>query len=707
MINNLSRRQFIQRVGTASLAASTSVGPFQPGVESVPRETGLFSSPLDGPWEFRLDPQNQGEKEGWQSGGGGTEGWQAVKIPHTWQTDSASISYQGNAWYRKIFEASKNWAQRVVRLEFEAVYHSASVWLNGKLVGQHLRKGYTGFTIDLTQTLIVDQANALVVKVNNSFDESMLPRGSSFDWTMDGGIYRPVNILVTPQVYIERIDVDAEPDLTTQTAALHVTVIARNSTNKPVSVRVAYQVVEEESEAIVTRSQSSAYSLAAGSTQEILLSRGHLSNPRLWHFDHPHMYRLEAELLQLEASLHSLTTTFGVRKIEVHAGAFYLNGEQIWLMGVERMAGSHPDYGMAEPESWIVHDHNDMKELNCVLTRVHWQQDHRVLDYCDRHGILIQEEVPCWGADTFKAMGGEPDLVIMENGLEQLREMIQRYRNHPSIFAWGLCNEINGQNPPAYQFAKRLYEEARRLNPSRLRSYASNTLQSNPDKDVAGLMDFIEWNEYYESWYGGSTESVRKNLEAIHQAFPDKMVVISEYGYCECAPERAPGDEHRIRILRAHNSVFREFDFVGGAIFFCYNDYRTHVGDKGIGALKQRVHGVVDLYGNHKPSFEVLRHEASPIESLKIESGGNQFKVHIATRNRLPAFSLDGYRLRWIVHGYEDLPMEQNELGCPTLFPGTQTTLALHFKEKNPRSIRVDLLQPTGHSAVTAVWKPQ
>ena len=66
-------------------------------------------------------------------------------------------------------------------------------------------------------------------------------------------------------------------------------------------------------------------------------------------------------------------------------------------MGVERMAGSNPQYGMAEPAAWITHDHDDLKELNCVFTRVHWQQDKRVLDYCDRHGILFQEEVPCLG----------------------------------------------------------------------------------------------------------------------------------------------------------------------------------------------------------------------------------------------------------------------------------------------------------------------
>ena len=87
-------------------------------------------------------------------------------------------------------------------------------------------------------------------------------------------------------------------------------------------------------------------------------------------------------------------------------------------------------------------------------------------------------------------MGDQPSPEIMENGLEQLREMIQRDRNHPCIFSWGLCNEINGQNPAAYQFAKRMYEEAKKLDPNRLRSYASNSLDETPEKDVAGLMDF-------------------------------------------------------------------------------------------------------------------------------------------------------------------------------------------------------------------------
>jgi len=357
-----------------------------------------------------------------------------------------------------------------------------------------------------------------------------------------------------------------------------------------------------------------------------------LPKAMLWHFDHPHLYDLEFSISD-GRNLHRFATVFGVRKFEIREGAFYLNGERVRLMGVERMAGSNPEFGMAEPAEWITHDHADMKHLNCVFTRVHWPQDRRVLEYCDRHGILMQTEVPAWGEETFHGMRAQPDADIMENALEQLREMIARDRNHPSVVAWGLCNEIGGQNPPAYQFAKRMLEEAKRLDPSRLCSYASNSLDSTPERDVAGLMDFIEANEYFGTWAPGSAADAAHYLDKIHAAFPGKPIVISEYGYCACTPERPEGDEHRMEILRTHDLAIRSREYTAGAIFFCYNDYRTHAGNRGTRVLKQNVHGVVDVYGVKKQSYELLRRESSPIESLSLENHLNTLQV-ILTRRR-------------------------------------------------------------------------
>jgi beta-glucuronidase len=403
------------------------------------------------------------------------------------------------------------------------------------------------------------------------------------------------------------------------------------------------------------------------------------------------------------SSGHSIEDTFGIRKIETRKGGFYLNGERVRLMGVERMAGSNPGFGMAEPGAWIDHDHDDLKTLNSVLTRVHWPQDRRVMDYCDRHGILIQVEVPAWGGGTFQDLKPGEIGDLTENGVEQLREMIGRDRNHPCVFSWGLGNEVDGQTPVARDFVRRMLREARRLDPGRLCSYASNSLQSTPERDVAAEMDVIEWNEYYETWYGGDPEAMRENLEAIHRAFPDKPVIISEYGYCACTADRPEEDARRVRILETHNAVFRDYPWVAGTIFFDYNDYRTHMGDKGLGALKQRVHGVVDLIGARKPSFDALRRESSPVESLAAKSEGGAFVAGVRSRKDLPAYRLEGYTLRWTVSGPGDIPLERGEAALPGLAPGASAEV--RFEPKTPvrdrRRILVEVVRPTGFAAAS------
>ena len=82
--------------------------------------------------------------------------------------------------------------------------------------------------------------------------------------------------------------------------------------------------------------------------------------------------------------------------------------------------------------------------------------------------FLCKPKSLAWGPATFQGMGAQPDAEILENGVEQLREMIARDRNHPCLVVWGLCNEIGGQDPPAYQFAKRMLQEAKKLDPGRL-----------------------------------------------------------------------------------------------------------------------------------------------------------------------------------------------------------------------------------------------
>ncbi len=704
-MSGLSRREFIS--GAASAGAIFSVPGCRdnrpaPG-NPIPPE-GLVI-PLCGEWSFRTDPENKGENESWQSMALDAADWMLVRTPHTWQVREDTAGYMGAAWYRREFDLPELPDGAVIRAEFEAVYHSAKVWVNGQPAGEHLRKGYTALTLDLTSSVRAGERNTLAVRVDNSFDERMLPFGKSFDWTVDGGIYRPARLLITGPLYIETLSIRAIPDDNFTAAKLEPALRVCNAAKASADFNIECRIVDESSGLTVLRLPAMEASLETGAARDFTVPQAVLENPRLWHFDHPGLYRIEACLVKDGRPVHSLADTFGVRRFEVRGTEFLLNGEPVRLMGVERMGGSHPLYGMAEPEELIRRDHAEMKELNCVFSRVHWQQDRRVLDWCDRNGILIQIEVPCWGPATFNGMGDRLDPVIMANGLEQLEEMIRRDSNHPSVVTWGLCNEIDGQNPVAAEFARRMYERARELDPGRLLTYASNSLQKDPGTDISRMMDFVEWNEYYESWMEGTPADMRRNLEAIHAAFPDKPVVISEYGYCECRPAHSGGDPKRIEILRVHDSIFRDYPWVAGAIFFCYNDYRTHIGDKGEDRMKQRVHGVVDLYGEHKPSWEILQAESSPVESFSLTGRAGSLEAVIRLRNDLPSYSLRGYVLRWVVYGFGGLPMESHEIALPDLSPGQEYRAGLAFSQEDPLRVKAEIVRPTGFTVLSTEWK--
>src|SRR5260370_21100252 len=112
-----------------------------------------------------------------------------------------------------------------------------------------------------------------------------------------------------------------------------------------------------------------------------------------------------------------------------------------------------------------------------------------------------------------------------------------------------------------------MLEEAKRLDPNRLCSYASNSLGETPKRDAAGLMDFIETNEYYGSWAPGPPEAVAQHLDDLQAAFPRKPVGISEYRYCPCTEDRPEGDQPKIEILPPHQPAIRNHDFAAAPCF--------------------------------------------------------------------------------------------------------------------------------------------
>ena len=134
-MHKLSRRELLRDLGllatTLTAGSSASEGSVVGAGESG--DAGSLTASLGGKWRFKLDRKGVRETQGWHRAETSAEDWTEVTVPHTWQVPPESASYQGLAWYRRAFEASADWAEKAVRLEFEAVYHSATVWLNDQL----------------------------------------------------------------------------------------------------------------------------------------------------------------------------------------------------------------------------------------------------------------------------------------------------------------------------------------------------------------------------------------------------------------------------------------------------------------------------------------------------------------------------------------------------------------------------------------------
>ena len=125
--------------------------------------------------------------------------------------------------------------------------------------------------------------------------------------------------------------------------------------------------------------------------------------------------------------------------------------------------------------------------------------------------------------------------------------------------------------------------------------------------------------------------------------------------------------------------------------------------------MKQRVHGVVDVYGARKPSWQALRAEASPVESMAVTGEPGQqgdLRVTVRTWASVPCYTLRGYTVRTVVYGDGAIPVERVEAALPVLEPGQEATVRIQFQEKTPARVQVDLMRPTGFSAHTAEWKP-
>lgn len=640
---------------------------------------------LNSNWQFSVDKKENGIKEKWFEKT--LPNHRDVNLPHTWNIEEKNQNHYGWGWYQKKLNVPANWKNKNVVLQFGAVNHSSTFYINGKKMGENIGDGFNKFFINLSGKLNYGKENIITVAVNNDYGKNKVPFGSSFDWPNDGGIIRKVALVVSDKPSANYIHATPALNLTNNEGKLKIN-LGFDAANS--NLQFTINITEENqptNNVIYTATTKPQWQKNEASVNIDL----HQVNP--WHFDFPNLYRIDVTVLNGKKTTDKISTIVGFREIKFVDGKTYLNGERIKLMGVEWTAGSNPNFGFAETDSMILAMGKLMKDVNCIFTRQHFQQDDLFYDFCDRKGIIVQQEVPLWGPET------PANDTIRNIAMKQLERMINNMYNHPSIFSWGTGNELRARDADMKEMIAALLKRSRELDPTRNTAYVSNSLTqgfyNNPKfvPDAAADGDYLMMNEYGGSWWDLPTGEIHQYLDSVHLSYPGKPFFISEFGLCE--PNFRGGDERRVVDLIYHMGIYESKPYLEGAIYFDLTDYRTHYpGTSDTTKYRRRIHGIYDMYGNPKPSMKVLRELSSPVEVQQVRRWNKgKLNLLIFGSTGLPQHTVKGYKV--YVSDKAENYLSYKSYDLPELKPGGR--LNLEVDELNHGNVFVTIVRPTGY----------
>ncbi len=335
-----------------------------PALTSCHHESTRKVISLNGEWQFYIDSASVATSV--SPGESGLLGMltRPVSVPHAWNADKGLETYWGKCWYERSFEVTKKQLSGITRLQFDAVYHDAIIYVNGQKAGEHRGSGYTRFFVDVTPFIKAGE-NLLTVCADNSPSRRSIPFLKSYDWANDGGIIRSVYEVITGKQAIRSIHVTAIPTGEKGRAEVSVGLLDKTDTGKTKLTVMAVITEENQTTQHTVFNGELEGNFVNGEFHSVL----NFDKIHPWHFDSPALYKLDIRLLDDGVEKDALSTTFGFRSIKVEDNRYVLNGEPVRLMGVEWMPGSSPDHGMAETHADLEKNLDLMKKANCIFTR--------------------------------------------------------------------------------------------------------------------------------------------------------------------------------------------------------------------------------------------------------------------------------------------------------------------------------------------------
>lgn len=542
------------------------------------------------------------------------ESAKTVRLPHTCKEVPLHYfdesEYQMVCGYRKELTVPAEWKGLSVILTIEGAAHSAWVFVNGELSGEH-HCGYTAFSVDLRGKLRYGEKNVLTIKVDSREQQNIPPFGYVVDYMTFGGLYRDVYLDVKNRVNIAEEYVQTH--ISDQVLALNNFGIAEEA-ELETTLRIAGITPGEDLSTYrirryLTQEGDDAPADSTGGKErqrvfefplenECTVTCDPVQSVLYWSTEKPALYILETQLLKDGEIIDTNRTRFGFHRAEFRADGFYLNGRKLKLRGLNRHQ-SYPYVGYAMPESMQKLDADILKkELGCNAVRTsHYPQSHYFVDRCDELGLLVFMEIPGWqhiGDEAWK-----------DQAVQNVRDMIVQYRNHTSIILWGV--RIN-ESVDDEEFYTRTNQTAREQGDGRCTGGVRAHKKSQLLEDVYTYNDFV---------HDGSAHGCDPKAKVTSDM--NKAYLVSEYNGHMFPAKSYDCEEHRVEHAMRHANVLDAVaaeDDIAGSFGWCMFDYNTHK-DFGSG---DRVcyHGVTDMFRNPKLAAVIYacQQEETPVLEL-------------------------------------------------------------------------------------------
>ena len=380
--------------------------------------------------------------------------WRTVDVPHDWaiegpfndtlENNTGLLPWKGIGWYRKHFTLKESDKDKRIYVDFDGAMANAQVWLNGKFVGEW-PYGYTSFRLDLTPYVNIGKENLIAVRLDTKNWDSR--------WYPGAGLYRNVWLVKTTQVHVVQNGLYCTaPEIKKERAALEVQAEVENNLNEPVTVSLNAAVYKLDNKQQptgdpVVKTGNTKAVIPAVSRHNFVLGM-YVKDPVMWDLENPELYKIVVNVLKGDETADVVETNFGFRTLNFTArDGFYLNGKKVNVNGV----CNHHDLGAlgsafntraAERQLEL------LKEMGCNAIRTsHNPPAPELLDLCDKLGFLVMDEAfDAWITPKKPLDYNKLFSAWVE---EDLKTMVRRDRNHPSVFLWSIGNEVNDQDKPS------------------------------------------------------------------------------------------------------------------------------------------------------------------------------------------------------------------------------------------------------------------